>query len=65
VTDVTGKSAGAQMKWASKLGARYAVFAPPDADGYSVRNMKQGTDEPKLRDSAALREFLEGSVARS
>lgn len=63
VTDVAGKSAGAQMKWASKLGTRYAVFVPPDADGYPVRNMKQGADEPKLRDPAALRSFLEERLA--
>ncbi|HTL99777.1 MAG TPA: ATP phosphoribosyltransferase regulatory subunit, partial [Candidatus Omnitrophota bacterium] len=65
VTDVTGKSAGAQMKWASKLGARYAVFVPADGDGYSLRNMKQGSDEPKQRDVAALRTFLETHAPRS
>jgi histidyl-tRNA synthetase len=63
VTDVAGKSAGAQMKWASKMGARYAVFVPADADGYSVRNMKQGTDEPKPADVAALHAFLAGRLA--
>jgi histidyl-tRNA synthetase len=64
VTDVTGKSAGAQMKWASKLGARYAVFVPADGDGYSLRNMKQGSDEPKQKDAAALRTFLETHAPR-
>ena len=58
VADVTGRSAGAQMKWVSKMGARYAVFVPPDPDGYSVRNMRQGADEPKAKDAAALRAWL-------
>jgi len=47
VVDVAGRSAGAQMKWASKLGARYAVFHPQDSDGYPVRDMTAGKDEAK------------------
>lgn len=58
IVDLAGRSAGAQMKWASKMGARFAVFVPPDADGYAVRNMKAGADEPKQKDAAALRSFL-------
>jgi hypothetical protein len=46
------------MKWASKMGARHVVFVPPDPDGYSVRNMEAGTDEPKQRDAASLRAWL-------
>lgn len=58
VTDLAGRSAGAQMKWASKIGARHAVFVPPDDDGYAVRDMKAGSDEPKQKDAAALRAYL-------
>jgi histidyl-tRNA synthetase len=58
VADVTGRSASAQMKWVAKMGARYAVFVPPDADGYPVRNMEAGTDEPKQKDVSALRSWL-------
>jgi len=58
LADVTGRSAGAQMKWASKMSARYVVFAPPDPDGYPVRNMEAGTDEPKQKTAAALRAWL-------
>ena len=60
VTDVAGRSAGAQMKWASKIGARFVVFVPPDEDGYPVRNMAAGTDEPKQKDPMSLRGFLVG-----
>ena len=65
VTDVAGRSAGAQMKWASKMGTRFAVFVPPDPDGYSVRNMQAGTDEPKQPNAAALRSFLEARASQS
>ncbi|MGE5179867.1 MAG: histidine--tRNA ligase [Bacteroidota bacterium] len=65
VTDLVGRSAGAQMKWASKMGARWAVFVPPDADGYPVRNMQAGTDEPKQNGVAALRSFLADRTSRS
>ncbi|HYJ31644.1 MAG TPA: histidine--tRNA ligase [Candidatus Binatia bacterium] len=65
VADVAGRSAGAQMKWASKMGARYAVFVPADAEGYAVRNMREGTDEPKAKDAAALRAMLAARLAAS
>jgi histidyl-tRNA synthetase len=58
LADVTGRSASAQMKWVAKMGARYAVFVPPDPDGYPVRNMAAGTDEPKQKDVNALRAWL-------
>ena len=58
IVDVAGRSAGAQMKWASKLGARYAVFHPQDSDGYSVRDMTAGKDEAKQGSVEALRRWL-------
>jgi len=58
VTDVAGRSASAQMKWASKMGARYVVFVPPDEDGYPVRDMTAGSDLPKQRDVRALRALM-------
>jgi histidyl-tRNA synthetase len=58
LVDVAGRSANAQMKWASKLGARHAVFVPRDPEGYSVRNMAEGKDEPRQPDPEALRAFL-------
>jgi histidyl-tRNA synthetase len=56
--DVTGRSASAQMKWASKVGARWTVFVPRDPEGYSVRNMSGGKDEPRQPDAESLRRFL-------
>jgi histidyl-tRNA synthetase len=58
LVDVAVRSAGAQMKWASKTGARWAVFVPRDAEGYSVRNMDEGKDGPRQPDAEALRGFL-------
>ena len=58
IVDVAGRSAGAQMKWASKLGARYAVFHPKDADGYPVRDMTAGKDEVKQSTVEALKGWL-------
>ena len=58
LVDVVGRSAGAQMEWASKTGARWAVFVPRDPEGYSVRNMDEGKDEPRQPDEKGLREFL-------
>jgi histidyl-tRNA synthetase len=58
VVDVAGRSAGAQMKWASKLGARYAVFHPQDSDGYPVRDMTAGKDEVKQNTVEALQRWL-------
>ena len=65
VTDLAGRSAGAQMKWASKMGVRWAVFVPADPTGYSVRNMQAGTDEPHQENVAALRSFLADRTSRS
>jgi histidyl-tRNA synthetase len=62
LADVTGRSANAQMKWASRMGARWAVFVPRDPEGYSVRNMIEGKDEARQADPETLRRFLlEGS----
>jgi histidyl-tRNA synthetase len=58
IVDVAGRSAGAQMKWASKLGARYAVFHPQDSDGYPVRDMTAGKDEAKQGSIEALQRWL-------
>ncbi len=58
IVDVAGRSAGAQMKWASKLGTRYAVFHPKDADGYPVRDMAAGKDEVKQSTVEALQGWL-------
>jgi histidyl-tRNA synthetase len=58
VVDVLGRSASAQMKWASKVRARFAVFVPPDSDGYGVRDMDAGKDEPRQRTLEELRRFL-------
>ena len=58
VVDLAGRSAGAQMKWASKLGTRFAVFLPKDPDGYSVRDMIAGTDEPKQSTPDSLKHWL-------
>jgi histidyl-tRNA synthetase len=58
VVDVTGRSAGAQMKWASKTGARWAVFVPKGNDGYAVRDMAAGRDEAKQATPEALRGWL-------
>jgi len=58
IVDVAGRSAGAQMKWASKLGARFAVFHPQDSDGYSVRDMTAGRDEVKQESVEALQRWL-------
>lgn len=61
IADLAGRSAGAQMKWAAKMGARYAIFVPSDPDGYPVRNMQAGTDVPKQKDVPALRAFLDAA----
>lgn len=58
LVDVAGKSASAQMKWASKMGARWAVFVPKGEDGYAVRDMIAGTDEAKQPSPGALRTWL-------
>lgn len=64
LTDVSGRSSSAQMKWASKTGARFVVFVPPDPEGYAVRDMEAGRDEGKIRTVEALRErFLAGTAA--
>jgi histidyl-tRNA synthetase len=63
VTDVSGRSSSAQMKWASKLQVRYVVFVPSDAEGYAVRDMMAGKDEGKFRTVEALRERLLGRAA--
>jgi histidyl-tRNA synthetase len=63
MADVSGRSSSAQMKWASKLKARYVVFVPSDSEGYAVRDMEAGKDEGKLRTVEALRERLLGRTA--
>jgi histidyl-tRNA synthetase len=59
IVDVAGRSAGAQLKWASKLRARYAVFTPRDPDGYPVRDMTAGKDEAKQNTAEALMRWLQ------
>jgi histidyl-tRNA synthetase len=56
--DPGGRSASAQLKWASKIGARYAVFVPPDPDGHPVRDMEAGKDEAKQKSAESLRGWL-------
>ena len=58
IVDGAGRSAGAQMQWAAKLGARYAVFHPQDSDGYPVRDMTAGKDEVKQSSVDALKRWL-------
>jgi len=56
--DVAGRSANSQMKWASKVGARWAVFVPMGAEGYAVRDMAAGKDESRQRTVEDLRVWL-------
>ena len=58
LVDVAGRSANSQMKWASKVGAKWAVFVPKGEDGYAVRDMTAGKDEPKQRSIEELRSWL-------
>jgi len=60
--DVMGRSANSQMKWASKVGARWAVFVPMGADGYAVRDMAKGVDESRQRSVEDLRRWLLGRL---
>jgi histidyl-tRNA synthetase len=64
LVDLAGRSASAQMKWASKVCARFAVFVPPEADGYSVRDMEAGKDEARQRTAESLRAWLLARVRR-
>jgi hypothetical protein len=63
LVDVASRSASAQMKWASKLEARYAVFVPPDPDGYAVRDLEAGQDAPKQATLPSLRAWLRQQAA--
>lgn len=58
LTDVAGRSASAQMKWASKVGAKFVAFVPPDSEGYAVRDMEAGRDEVKQKTVEALQSWL-------
>jgi histidyl-tRNA synthetase len=58
MADVQGRSASSQMKVASRAGANYVVFVPAEADGYAVRDMTAGKDEPRLADLDRLRDWL-------
>ncbi len=58
MVDLNGRSASAQMKWASKVQARYVVFVPPEPGGYGVRDMEAGKDEERQTSLAALRIWL-------
>ncbi|MBI4364627.1 MAG: histidine--tRNA ligase [Candidatus Latescibacteria bacterium] len=64
LVDVAGRSASSQMKWASKTGARWAVFVPKQGDGYAVRDMAAGKDEAKQPTDEALREWLLARIDR-
>ena len=61
LVDVSGKSSNAQMKWASKTGARWAVFVPRGPEGYAVRDMIAGRDEPRQRTVEDLKRFVEAA----
>jgi hypothetical protein len=65
LVDVTGRSANAQMKWASKTGARWSVFVPPGAEGYAVRDMSAGKDLPPQRTVQDLKRWLIEQVERA
>ncbi|HEU4725505.1 MAG TPA: hypothetical protein VFU59_09450, partial [Candidatus Eisenbacteria bacterium] len=58
MTDVQGRSASSQMKVASRIGAKHAVFVPREAEGYAVRDMISGKDEMKQPDLDSLRAWL-------
>jgi len=58
LVDTAGRSGNAQMKWASKTGARWAVFVPKRAEGYAVRDMAAGKDEAGQRTIEDLRRWL-------
>ncbi len=58
VVDVLGRSANSQMKWASKVGARWAVFVPMGDGGYAVRDMAAGKDEPRQPSADVLKRWL-------
>ncbi len=58
MVDVAGRSGNAQMKWASKTGARWAVFVPKGNGGYAVRDMTAGKDEARQATHEDLRRWL-------
>jgi histidyl-tRNA synthetase len=58
LVDTAGRSANAQMKWASKVQARWAVFVPRGAEGYAVRDMEKGRDEARQPSIDTLRDWL-------
>jgi histidyl-tRNA synthetase len=58
MVDVAGRSASAQMKWASKIQARHAVFVPMSAEGYAVKGMRAGKDEPRQPSRESLEAWL-------
>jgi histidyl-tRNA synthetase len=58
LVDTAGRSANSQMKWASKVQARWAVFVPKGAEGYAVRDMAQGKDEARQPSIEALKAWL-------
>ena len=58
IVDLAGRSASAQMKWASKARARFAVFVPAEPEGFAVRDMEAGRDEERQKTKETLREWL-------
>jgi len=58
LVDVNGRSSNAQMKWASRTGARWTVFVPKGPEGYAVRDMAKGLDETAQPTADALRRWL-------
>ncbi|HKW50959.1 MAG TPA: histidine--tRNA ligase [Candidatus Eisenbacteria bacterium] len=58
MVDPSGRNASAQLKWAAKVGARYAVFVPADPDGHPVRDLRAGKDEMKQKSAESLRRWL-------
>ena len=60
MVDLNARSSSAQMKWASKIQARFVVFVPPDAGGYAIRDMEAGRDEERQTSVSSLRSWLHG-----
>ena len=58
MVDLNGRSASAQMKWASKIQGRFVVFVPPDSGGYAIRDMEAGKDEERQKTPESLRQWL-------
>ncbi len=58
MVDLNARSASAQMKWASKIRARYVVFVPSETSGFAIRDMEAGKDEARQPSVEALAAWL-------